>query len=806
MRLHRLRLTNFRQHVQTDIDLGAGLTAIIGPNGAGKSTLLEAIGWALYGTPAARGTRDSIRYSRAPARASVRVEVEFSLGAHEFRVARTLSSAELYQDRGSEPIANSHQEVSGRVETVLGMSREEFFSTYFTGQKELAVMAAMKPAERGRFLSKVLGYEKLREAQERVRQRRRERNAELQGLERGLADPAEIAAEHAAATDRVSESDTTLREARDRRASAVEAFEREGPRWTQAVVERERALSLDGECRVAERDVGEARRAFERIDRDLAEALAARTEYQELEPKLAAVEPLRAELERLEEEAKNAGRRRAVLGQLSELRTQEEQLQERLTRLGDCDAGLTAAVAAREAARTAQQEAERVHDEAHTAWVRDKQDAQTQHLSLRDQYKDHRIHRHTLADAGEGGECPICKRPLGEEFDEVVNTLDRQMEEIEVRGKYFKRRLDQLEVVPEELTAAEKAAADANAALEAALQEVARCEDRLRERDALVADLERARTRAAALDAQVAALPAAYDSERHDAARAELRALDPVIRRAAALEGQAERAEGLVQEAEAAERTLSDKEARHKELAQILADIGFDETSFEAVRVAHDAAAAAAREAELSVASAEADAKAAAERLQLAEARRRERESKAARATELAGEVRLHEELDRALTDLRTELNAAMRPELAERASVLLDALTDGRYRDLELDEQYDVLIVEDGRGKPVISGGEEDLANLVLRLGISQMVAERAGQPLSLLVLDEIFGSLDERRQQSVISLLRALADRFPQVVLITHIEGVREGVDRVIRVSLDESRGAAVVTEDRGMGDVAA
>ena len=44
-----------------------------------------------------------------------------------------------------------------------------------------------------------------------------------------------------------------------------------------------------------------------------------------------------------------------------------------------------------------------------------------------------------------------------------------------------------------------------------------------------------------------------------------------------------------------------------------------------------------------------------------------------------------------------------------------------------------------------MISGGEEDVANLALRLAISQMIAERAGQPLSLLVLDEIFGSLDE-------------------------------------------------------------
>ena len=50
-----------------------------------------------------------------------------------------------------------------------------------------------------------------------------------------------------------------------------------------------------------------------------------------------------------------------------------------------------------------------------------------------------------------------------------------------------------------------------------------------------------------------------------------------------------------------------------------------------------------------------------------------------------------------------------------------------------------------------MISGGEEDIANLALRLAISQMIAERAGQPLSLLVLDEIFGSLDEDRRHAV-------------------------------------------------------
>jgi len=75
-----------------------------------------------------------------------------------------------------------------------------------------------------------------------------------------------------------------------------------------------------------------------------------------------------------------------------------------------------------------------------------------------------------------------------------------------------------------------------------------------------------------------------------------------------------------------------------------------------------------------------------------------------------------------------------------------------------------------------------------------------RSGHPLSILVLDEIFGSLDEAHRSQVLAQLRGLEGLFPQVVLITHIEGVRESVDRVLRVRYDEATGAAVVEEERG------
>ncbi len=93
----------------------------------------------------------------------------------------------------TQPIANSLTAVSELLQRRLGMSRAEFFNTYFTGQKELNVMAAMGPSERAQFLSRVLGYEKLRAAQELVRDQRKLIVAQLSGLRTMMPDPAVIA-------------------------------------------------------------------------------------------------------------------------------------------------------------------------------------------------------------------------------------------------------------------------------------------------------------------------------------------------------------------------------------------------------------------------------------------------------------------------------------------------------------------------------------------------------------------------------------------------------------------------------------
>ncbi|HYK81666.1 MAG TPA: SMC family ATPase [Gemmatimonadales bacterium] len=796
MELRRLRLVNFRQHAETELEFGPGITGIFGPNGSGKTTLLEGIAWAIYGVQAVRGDKDSIRRLGAKGREAVEVELEFRLGVHEYRVTRGLTTAALYQD--GQRVANSLTAVTDKLQRTLGMTHDEFFNTYFTGQKELAVMAALGKTERAAFLSRVLGYERLREAQERVREVRNALAAEVRGLEAGLPDAAVLVEERRAAEQRRAAAERAARQADAARQSVQQALARAEPRWTEWMARRERTLSLDGERRMAEQAVVAARQEFQRLDRELADALAAREQLGHLAGELAPMARLKQELAELERLQREAAARQAEEAQLEELARAAGTLERRLAELDNVAELLAHAAADAEAVQGRLQAAERAAEEERTTWVRDRQYAETKRTELLKQYEEVKEQRDQIVRLGPQGTCPTCKRPLGAEYESVLALLDRQLEVITGDGKYFRQRLEQLAQAPAKLK-------DAEAARDAVLEESRRASAwagalraQVDERQRAAAELATARRRTADLERQVAGRPAGYDAARHDAVRADLAKLEPVALEAAALDERAHRAEHLVKDAEQAEHQLSASERRVRALTDAVRAEGFSDAAYKQAKDRYDRAVGAVREAELAVVEARGDWNRAEDDVREAERRARERAERERQIADLKLRQRLHNELDRAFSDLRGELNARMRPEIAELASGFLADLTDGRYDELDLTEDYAVTILENGVPKPVISGGEEDLANLVLRLAISQMIAERAGQPLSLLVLDEIFGSLDEARRQHVVGLLRRLADRFPQVILITHIEQVREGLDRVIRVDFDRARGTSVVRDD--------
>ncbi|MEO8624559.1 MAG: SMC family ATPase, partial [bacterium] len=444
MRLNSLRLNNFRQHSDSFITFDTGLTGIIGPNGSGKSTILEAIAWALYGQDAARGKKETIRWHGAGAGARVRVELDFELGGHRYRVERGLTSAELYLDGATAPIANSLTSVTELLRRRMGMTREEFFNTYFTAQKELDVMAAMAPAERAQFLSRVLGYERLRDAQRLIRDRGRLVGAEATGLRSGLPDAVKIEAAYADAEARLAQATQRAAVSAARRDRALEAMRDIAPRWIAAQQEREQLQEALAELRVAESESSAYVRDAERIRRELADVVAADEEMQRLAEELKPLAALSEELQTLDQLARDEGRRNALLDAERTLEEELKRLRERRARIETAPALEEEATLELEQMRAMLELVEGELEAKRTEWVRDRQEADTKRTALREQYTDVKEQRERLITAGEDGTCPICERALHDHYRSVLDHFDEQMAGLIADGKYFTARIEQL--------------------------------------------------------------------------------------------------------------------------------------------------------------------------------------------------------------------------------------------------------------------------------------------------------------------------------------------------------------------------
>jgi exonuclease SbcC len=129
-------------------------------------------------------------------------------------------------------------------------------------------------------------------------------------------------------------------------------------------------------------------------------------------------------------------------------------------------------------------------------------------------------------------------------------------------------------------------------------------------------------------------------------------------------------------------------------------------------------------------------------------------------------------------------------------AGETLAQITNHRYGKVEIDESFKASIYDDDKTKPVISGGEEDVLALALRVALSRYILDKSGMPASMLVMDEVFGSLDSDRRANVMEMFDGLGEIFPQIILISHVELPNQG-NRVLQVEYDTSDKQSTVSE---------
>ncbi|MBR0441172.1 MAG: SMC family ATPase, partial [Firmicutes bacterium] len=98
-------------------------------------------------------------------------------------------------------------------------------------------------------------------------------------------------------------------------------------------------------------------------------------------------------------------------------------------------------------------------------------------------------------------------------------------------------------------------------------------------------------------------------------------------------------------------------------------------------------------------------------------------------------------------------------------------------------------------RSVRTLSGGESFKAALSLALGLSDEVQSSAGGiRLDTMFVDEGFGSLDPASLQQAVDALASLGSSERLVGIISHVEGLKERIDRQIIVTKDPSGGSRV------------
>jgi exonuclease SbcC len=102
-------------------------------------------------------------------------------------------------------------------------------------------------------------------------------------------------------------------------------------------------------------------------------------------------------------------------------------------------------------------------------------------------------------------------------------------------------------------------------------------------------------------------------------------------------------------------------------------------------------------------------------------------------------------------------------------------------FRDKKREDRKETLdiLIRDSAGEreyELFSGGEAFRINFAIRLALSRVLSNRAGARLQTLVIDEGFGSQDSDGRQRLIEAINLVQDDFAKILVITHLEELKD------------------------------
>ena len=789
MILSKLHLENFKKYTTYDIEFGEGLIGIIGKNGSGKSTIFEAILFALYGEFKDRGNKELVRNSNASIKDAVVVELEFEFESTEYKVLREFrgkamsANAKLFKN--GELTTTGAKEVTSGIVNLTKMSKDAFMHTLFASQKELTSLSTLKNEDRKKMIRRLLGLEKIDFIEKELVEKSRELKREISAFAEVLLGEREVKLKQEQIQNHKTTKENLSKEEK------VKAEELEHIKHREQEIKKE----LDVFAKTKElkqklfSELALLKNSKNSEVMNQVKLIAENHELEHKQEESKKLEPLRAEYLNLQGQLKEQEK-------LKEFHLKREGLQKEQVQL-------------REQYKKAKADIQTLEKacEMYEQHIFDMKNLE-QDLSIREDNIEikHTIEQELLLEMAaeqriidetnkkidklkeldKDSACPTCTRPLLEEYDNVMNSLvdtvnGTHQKKIDEHKTQLKNVQEQKSKLIEQKKLKEKEHLELSKQinliqskqkdLKQAQEHFKLIEQKGLKNQEELKELEKF----------------SYNEKIHNDIKTNLDSMEHEYKHAKTLETELIRFPLVKKELLDVNKKIEELDKAQKKKEVDFKQVVYNDVKHQTKIEEHDSQLKVVESKttllnEIKVQCAKIDGE-----IKTIQAALDNNESQLKKVQTKKDDLKDYDKIKTSLSEFKTKLNAKIAPRISAIASQMYSQITKGKYQHIEVSNDFDFFIYDEGKRYPIerFSGGEIDLANLVLRIAISKTLTELSGaSSIGFLAFDEVFGSQDEARRMEILEAFHTIKEQYRQIFLISHEMEIKEMFERVVEL----------------------
>ena len=771
MILNTLTLKNFKKYENKTFRFDEGLIGIIGKNGSGKSTIFEAIFYALYGE--FKRKKENIKNVNSDG--NVFVELEFSIDEESYRVVRELrgkslaSKAFVYQN--DELKATGSNEVTAFITKLTKMSKDAFLHTLFASQKELTSLSNLKNEDRKKMIRKLLGLERIDLVEKELIEIIRELKRDIDSFREVLLSDEDIKQKQSKKSS-LEEKITSLTSQKEKFDTKTISKEIESTKNTLKSLEEIKTTiqNINKAIALTKKDISNDTNQLNKLQTELNSLKTKKVDTKVIEKYLS----LEKQLNELNNQKNLYIKKQGLLESQEILRKNYISLQNEI--------------------KTLKEEIKKIDTLNQNLKNLDIQNIEKQKQTIEQKLKniesqinqekgiieDIKTKIQNLQKLGKEATCPTCYRPLDKEYDNVISSMYHTIQTIqnEKIAKLDKEYSD----INKEFQTIQKSLKERQTKEKEILNKLAILENKKLELIKKEKEFDKTTKEGLKNKKAIEELNIEYDENLHNKIQKEYELLKDEYNKNLEIQTELKRIPILENEIKKLNQSIEKNTQKLNSFK--LPD--FDEKEYNSLKEYLNTLQTKEKEyqkeinkIDVEIATLKGEIKGIDDILDINSNHLKKLNNK-------KQDLEDYEKIKASLGDFKTKINSQITPRISDIASEMFSFMTKGKYELIEVDDEFNFYIYDEGRKYPIerFSGGEIDLANLVLRIAISQTISEINGSNIEFLAFDEVFGSQDESRREYILNGFNILKEKYKQIFLISHEIDIKEMFERVIEL----------------------